>query len=301
VSETGLIDLHRHLDGSLRMTTLRELAESKGIALPKDSEILFYNGMGLTDALNRFGLTLSVLQDPDAVARVASEICEDAIETGVRDLEIRFAPQLHGGASMESIVDAVIDGVANRAGIILCGLYGESPELIDRLVSIGANRQAVCGIDLAGGPAPFHSFSMLDYAPVFRRAKKVGLGRTVHAGEGRPAAEIAMAVEHLHAQRIGHGTTLLNDPSVLELIIEKQIIIEACPTSNVHTGILESVDQHPISKWIDHGVLVTICTDNTLLSDVDGPEEYSRVRTIPGMTEEKLQLSILAGRKGLFS
>ncbi len=301
MADRGLIDLHRHLDGSLRMTTLRDLAATNEISLPEDNEILFYNGMGLPDALNRFALTLSVLQDPEAVARVASEICEDATAEGVRDLEIRFAPQLHGGASMESIVDAAIEGAAGRAGIILCGLYGESPDLIDHLVSIGATRQEVCGLDLAGGPASSHNFSMIDYAPVFQRAKQVGLGRTVHAGEGRPPGEIAMAIKKLHAQRIGHGTSLLDDPTVLDLIIEKEIIIEACPTSNVHTGILKSVTEHPISTWIDLGVLVTICTDNTLLSDVDSPEEYRRVESIPGMTEEKIQFSIEAGRRGLFS
>ena len=107
MAHEGLPDLHRHLDGSLRLTTLYALAERAGVALPEDpSAIRFYVGMGLHEALERFGWTLSVLQSCDAVRQVAGEICEDAAAEGATTLEIRFAPQLHQGAPMEAIVDA---------------------------------------------------------------------------------------------------------------------------------------------------------------------------------------------------
>src|SRR5262245_63139129 len=123
--------------------------------------------MTLEDALSRFAVTLSVLQTPDAVRRVASEICEDAAAEGVSTLEIRFAPQLHHGAPIEAIVDAAIEGAAGRAGLILCGLYGEPPDVLEKLVAVARGRREVVGIDLAGGPAKSHAFQLEDYAVPF--------------------------------------------------------------------------------------------------------------------------------------
>ena len=118
-----LVELHRHLDGSLRPDTVRELASSLGHSVPP--ELYFTPGMGLSAALSRFEFTLSLLQERETVARVAHEICLDAHAEGISGLEIRFAPQLHRGASVTDIVDAALEGSADRAGIILCGLYGE--------------------------------------------------------------------------------------------------------------------------------------------------------------------------------
>ncbi|MBT8496121.1 MAG: adenosine deaminase, partial [Deltaproteobacteria bacterium] len=126
MSFTGLPDLHRHLDGSMRMETLDELAKAEGKRVPPD--IRFHAGMGLDAALQRFAFTVGVLQTPEAVRRVAAEICEDAADEGVTTLEIRFAPQLHGECA--EIVDAVLAGIDGRAGLILCGLYGEDPAVL---------------------------------------------------------------------------------------------------------------------------------------------------------------------------
>jgi len=221
--EFPLADLHRHLDGSLRLDTLRELARRANREPPAD--LLFFPGMGLERALERFAFTLSILQDPSAVRRVADEICADARSEGVTTLEVRFAPQLHQGATLPAIVDAALEGLAGRAGLVLCGLYGESPAVLHALVDVAAVRSGVVGIDLAGGPAPGHSFGLTDYRAAFLRAEELGVGRTVHAGEGRPAREIRDAIEVLHAQRIGHGTTLLDDRSVLDLVLERGITI----------------------------------------------------------------------------
>ncbi len=278
---TGLAELHRHLDGSLRRSTLEELADACGRTLP--AELGFRPGMGLDHALAQFRVTLSVLQGPNAVRRVAAEMCEDAAAEGITRLEIRFAPQLHRGAVIPDIVDAALDGVAQRAGLVLCGLYGEPPALLEGLVAVAAKRPGVVGVDLAGGPTPAHDFGMEHYARAFTRAMEIGVGRTVHAGEGRPPAEIRTAIEVLHAQRIGHGTTLLEDPAVLDLVLERGVTIEACPTSNVHTGVIDAVSEHPIARWLELGVKVAVCTDNTLLSDVDLPTELARVAQVPGM------------------
>ncbi len=297
----GLPDLHRHLDGSLRRATLDELAAQAGIAVPAD--VGFAAGMGLDRALACFELTLSVLQDPAAVCRVAAEICEDAAAGGVTTLELRFAPQLHqrAGAALGDIIDAAVDGLAGRAGLILCGLYGEDPAVLAALVAAAASRPGVVGLDLAGGPVPGHTWDLASYAPAFRRAAELGLGRTVHAGEGRPPAEIATAIEVLGATRIGHGTTLLDDPRVLALVLEREVTIEACPTSNVHTGAIASIAEHPLPRWLALGVCVCVNTDNTLFSRVTAAAEHAHARAIPGMTDERLARAVAHGHAAAFT
>jgi adenosine deaminase len=292
---SGLADLHRHLDGSLRPATVAELAGALGLEVPPD--LPFFPGMGLQAALGRFAFTLSLLQSEAAVRRVAAEICEDAAAEGVTTLEIRFAPQLHGG-SLEGIVDAALEGIDGRAGLILCGLYGEDPGLLSRLVRIAATRPGVVGLDLAGGPAPGHAWSMADYARPFRQAAELGLGRTVHAGEGRPPAEIRTAIEVLGANRVGHGTTLLDDPAVLELVLQCSITVEACLSSNWHVGALPHWSAHPLPRWLELGVRATVATDNTLLSAVDAPEELRRAATL--LRPEQVASVIANGHAGAF-
>lgn len=293
----GLSDLHRHLDGSLRKATLGELAGMCGVRVPDD--VRFSAGMGLDGALACFRVTLSVLQTLEAVRRVAAEMCEDAAADGVTTLEVRFAPQLHGQPIGE-VIDAALDGIAGRAGLVLCALYGEDPARVMELVEVGAQR-GVVGIDLAGGPAPGHRWELASYAEAFRRAAELGLGRTVHAGEGRPAAEIGVAIEVLGAQRIGHGTTLEDDPRVCDLVLERGVTIEACPTSNVHTGVIAAVEDHPLPRWLARGVKACVNTDNTLFSDVTAAEEHARARAIPGMTDALLARAITCGHEAAFT
>jgi adenosine deaminase len=296
--QPALADLHRHLDGSLRASTLAELAARDGKEVPQN--LAFTPGMGLADALARFAFTLSILQTPEAVRRVASEICDDAAGEGVTTLEIRFAPQLHRGAPMEAIVDAALEGIAGRAGLILCGLYGESVSLLVALAEIGRTRSGVVGLDLAGGPTPTHDAELDDYSPAFAKAAEAGLGCTVHAAEGRPPHEIRVAIEKLFATRIGHGTTLLDDPAVVDLVLARGVTIEACPTSNVHTGAILALEAHPLPKWLTLGVRATVCTDNTLLSAVDAREEHARALRIPGMDERLLARAVEHGHDAAF-
>ena len=266
-------DLHRHLDGSLRPATVVDLAARRGLAVPAD--LPFHAGMGLEAALARFAFTVSLLRDLDAIRRVASEICEDAASEGVTTLEIRFAPQIHGPPVPE-VVDAALDGIAGRAGLLLCGLYGEDPVVLSGLVAVARSRPGVVGIDVAGGPAPGHRHGLADCQGPCLAARDAGLGVTIHAGEGRPAAEIALAIEVLGARRIGHGTTILGDERVVSLALERGVTLEACPTSNVHTGVVDSVGSHPLKAWIARGLRCCVNTDNTLLSAVTSPVEHAR-------------------------
>lgn len=292
-------DLHRHLDGSLRRSTLMELADSIGLEIPET--LGFEPGMGLAAALECFKHTLSVLQTPENVKRVASEICEDAAKERIDTLEIRFAPQLHQGASPRDILDAAIEGVAGRASLILCGLYGEPPEVLQHLVDLAVSRGDVVGIDLAGGSDPSHRWQLIDYRGSFERAAIFGLGRTVHAGEaGRGPEEIRVAIEELCAQRIGHGVTLMDDPAVVDLVIKNNVTMEVCLTSNVHTGSIKATSHHPLPKWLKAGVRACICTDNTMLSRTTLKEELVDAFHLPGMTQELFDQLIVYGQQAAF-
>lgn len=294
----GLPDLHRHLDGSLRPATVEQLARRFGLPLPP--RLQFSPGLGLSAALARFDFVLQLLQRPAELTRVAAEACEDAAADGVTTLELRFAPQLHRGAPLADIIDAVLDGLAGRAGLILCGLYGEDPALLHALVELAAARPRVVGIDLAGAPSPAHAWRLHDYAAPFQRAAARGLGRTVHAGEGRPPAEIRVAIERLGAQRIGHGTTLLDDPSLIDLVRARGVAIEACLTSNHQIGAITSVADHPLVRWLELGVAATICTDNTFFSAVTSSSEHHLAAALPGMTPAHLESTIQAGHAAAF-
>ncbi len=263
-------------------------------------DLYFHPGMGLGAALSRFAFTLDLLRQPEAVRRVAGEICDDAALDGVTTLEIRFAPQLHRGASIAAIVDAALEGANGRAGLILCGLWGEPIDVVMELVETARSRPGVVGIDLAGGPSETARFSLVDYAPAFSRARDLGLGRTVHAAEGRPPSEIRIAITELFAQRIGHGTTLLEDPSVVDLVLEHGVVIEACPTTNVQTSAIASLEAHPLPLWLARGIPACVNTDNTLLSRVSSSEEHARARSIPGMTEALLERAIAVGHAARF-
>ncbi len=292
-------DLHRHLDGSLREATLRELATPLGVVVPE--HIGFEPGMGLAAAPACFDVALAVLHEPAAVTRVAREICEDAAAEGVATLEIRFAPQLHHGAPIAAIVDAALEGCAGRAGLILCALYGEPPSILETFLETARSRPGVVGIDLAGGPATGHDFSIDDYAPAFARARDLGVGRTVHAGEGRPPAEIRRAIEQLHAQRIGHGTSLLDDPRIVDLVLESGVTIEACLTSNVHTGAIAAIEDHPLPRWLELGVRACINTDNTLFSATEAGREHDLAAALPRMTPALLERALECGHQARFS
>ncbi|MEE2755996.1 MAG: hypothetical protein VYA30_05025 [Myxococcota bacterium] len=293
-----LAELHRHLDGSIRSETLAELAAAAGVHVPET--LLFKPGMGLDDALSRFGFILTLLQDAASLTRVAHEICQDAKAEEIEHLEVRFAPQLHGLTSLAKSVDAVVDGLHDHGSLILCLLYGDPPELLENLVDLARDRPRVVGIDVAGGPASGHRWGLRDYGAGFSKARRLGLGRTIHAGEGRSVAEIKFAIEHLYAQRIGHGVTLLDDPNVVDLVRTRGVTIEACPTSNWHTGVIGQIAEHPLKIWLELGVSVTLCTDNTLLSDTTLPEEYSRVTDALSLSQDEVEKLRLNGVNGRF-
>jgi adenosine deaminase len=289
-----MIELHCHLDGSIRQTALIDFLGFD----PK--EIYFQKGMGLQNALRSFQTTLGTIQSPDLVQKAVDMLCSDLTLSGVYDAEIRFAPQLHYGAPLEETIDAAISGLYGNKRLILCGLYGEHPKLLDSLVEIAKTREKVVGIDLAGAPDNQHRFSLLDYSGAFTKAKKYGLGRTVHAGEGRSPKEIEVAINFLHAQRIGHGLSVMDDWKTMDLVLQKDVLIEACLSSNYHTGCISEYSEHPMKKWISEGIKFSLCTDNMLLSQTDLENEMYLARVHCGLSKREVALTQLWANEKTF-
>jgi adenosine deaminase len=281
-------ELHCHLDGSLRPATMLELGRDQRVAMPEDDPEALRDYMRVDDARNledylaRFGHTLSVMQTAEAMERIAYELAEDCAKEGVRYLETRYAPVLNidGGLTLAQAVEAPLRGLARAerefgitARVIVCGIRNMSPE-----VSLGLARLAVdfkdrgvVGFDLAGGesgnPASAHR-EAFDYA--FEH----GLPCTCHAGEGDGAGSVAEAMRTCHAHRIGHGTRLIEDPALMAEAREAGVAIECCLTSNVQTRTIESIDRHPLRRYMEAGLQVSLNTDNRLMSGTDLVTEY---------------------------
>ena len=290
-----MVELHCHLDGSIRESVLAKFLGYK----PK--EIYFYKGMGLEKALESFQITLGTLQTGDLVREAVFNLCVDLNLAGVYQGEIRFAPQLHYGAPIEDIIDAALAGIWGNMNLVLCGLYGEDPAILDRLVEAAKTRHRVVGIDLAGAPLDIHRWSILDYSDVFTKAKRYGLGRTVHAGEGRSAKEIEVAINFLHAQRIGHGLSVLDDHKTTDLVREKDVLIEACLSSNYHTGCIKEYSDHPMKQWFENDIKFSLCADNILLSQTNLEKEFHLARKHCGLTKEEIHQTQFWAKEKLFS
>ena len=290
----NLNELHLHIDGSLRKSTLQEFCPDLDL-----QGFGFRKGMTLEDCLGCFATTVTALDSPQRIARVVREICEDQKEIGVNKTELRFAPHIHG-VEPQLMVDAVTNALDNDANVILCGLYGENPKIFEQLVDMAKNNDRVVGIDIAGGPRNTHKYGLHHYVDAFMEAKKYGIGRTAHVGEGRPASEIVDAILTLDIQRIGHGCSLLESERAVNLVKERMIVIEACPTSNIHTGIYTSPSQHPIKQWIEKDVRVTVCADNSLMSGTNTISELWSTRFFSNLTDTEVNWIERSSELGLF-
>jgi len=283
-------ELHVHLDGSLRPDTLHALSAERGVALPVPDLASLGDYMRVDDARNledylaRFEITLAVMQDAEALERIAHELVIDSAEDGVRYVEVRWCPTLNtrGTLSLDEVVTAVHRGLRRGeretgtvARSIICALrnLGPSHALAMAELAVAHRALGVVAFDLAGGEAgnPARSF-----ASAFSLARAHDLAVTVHAGEGAGAESIREAVHLCGADRIGHGTRLAEDPSLLAYVRDRGIALEVCPTSNVQTRVAATFAEHPLKAQHEAGVRVTINTDNRLMSGVTLTEEYAR-------------------------
>ncbi len=282
-------DLHLHLDGSLRLETMLELAREQGIKLPADSVEglgkLLRMGAGersLNRYLTAFDHTLSVLQEKDALERCAYELAEDCAAENVRYIEVRFSPILHTrhGLSLKDSVESVRDGLRRaerdlniRTGVIICGIRHISPEssLVLAQLALEYKGDGVVAYDLAGAE---EHFPAKKHREAFFLILNNNINCTVHAGEAFGPSSIAQAVHYCGAHRIGHGTRLREDPDLMAYINDHRIALEMCLSSNVHTGAIQDFSDHPIKVYLDAGLRVTLNTDNRLMSNTNVTHEF---------------------------
>jgi adenosine deaminase len=281
-------ELHCHLDGSLRAGTLLELSTARGIQLSHRTAEALRPWMRADDAHNlgeylaRFDITLAVMQTAAELERIAHELVLDAALDGIRYLEARFCPTLHvrEGLTIDAVMDAVLRGLARGervtgtvARVIVCALrslpWPHAMEMAE--LAVACKDRGVVAFDLAGGELgnPAHA-----HAAAFDFARNSNLAVTVHAGEGDGAHSIHEAVHRCGANRIGHGTRLQEDPALEAYVIDRQIPLEVCPTSNVQTRVANTFAEHPLARYVSLGAVVTINTDNTLVSGVSLTDEY---------------------------
>jgi adenosine deaminase len=272
-------DLHCHYDGSLRLATVIELARRHGVKLfSYDHDALMAHmkygqtHASLADYLYGFAPLVDVLQEKDDIERTFYEACADAAAENVWHLELRYCPLLltKKGLRPDEVVAACARGAEKAekefnmsVRQILCGLkHLQQAEIIAELAASFVDR-GVVGFDLAG---PEIGYPIADHLAGIKIAKRHHLFITLHAGEATGPKTIAEALHDASAHRIGHGTSLINDEKILNYVIDHRIGIESCPLSNLHTGSVRSLKEHPLPEFLRRGVRVSINTDNRLVS-----------------------------------
>lgn len=296
-----LIDLHHHLDGSLRLETILDLGLSHNLPLPAKTleglrPYVQVSGPqpGVMAFIEKFEWMTGVLVDYDACRRVAYENVEDAAREGLDYLELRYSPWFMAEAhhlEAAGVVEAVTDGIrsaerdlgirANQIGI-LSRHYG--PQIawkeLDALLS---QKDEFVGLDLAGDEANFPGELFVEH---FKKAREAGWHITVHAGEAAGAESIWQALTGLGAERIGHAVRAVDDPALLDYLLEHQIGLECNLTSNVQTTTVPDYPSHPMRRFMELGLLATLNTDDPGISAIDLHYEYDVAAPKAGLTLE---------------
>ncbi len=320
--QSPLIDLHRHLDGSVRLETILDLGREHNLPLPAwDLESLRSHVQvteiqpGIMAFIAKFKWMTAALVDYDACERIGYENILDAKNEGIDYIELRFSPlfmsQAHG-LDPARIAAAVAEGVqrgATETGVkanligILSRHFGSEQAMVE-LRALLKNREHFVGLDLAGDEAHFPGELFVEH---FRLARESGWQITAHAGEAAGAESIWQAIRDLGAVRIRHATHALDDPALLEYMVEHHIGVEANLTSNVQTSTVPSYAAHPLKTLLEKGILATINTDDPSISNVTLPYEFEVAAPKAGLTQEQihqaqrnsLQLAFLTDREKL--
>lgn len=282
-------DLHLHLDGSMRVETLIDIAKKKGVELPSmDPEGLRpHVEMGaecesLEEYLKAFDITTSVLQDFESLRRAAFELAEDSAMENVKYIEVRFCPLLHTneGMNLHSIVKAVLQGLADAerqyditTGVIICGIRHMSPENSVELaeLTIAFKNRGVVAFDLAGAE---HDNPAKHHKEAFHKILNENINCTIHAGEAFGPKSISQALHYCGAHRIGHGTRLIEDRDLLNYVNDHRIPLEICLISNVQTKAIDAIENHPLKRYYEMGLRVTLNTDNRMVSNTTVTDEF---------------------------
>jgi len=285
-----VLELHRHLDGAIRVSTVLDLGRQHGLTLPADTEEgltpyvhIDSSEPGLLAFLERFRYLVEILVDEEACRRVAFESVEDAFREGLDHVELRFSPWFMAERhelDPQAVVEACIAGAAEAAdqfdiGVGLIGILSRTygPEICQReLSALLACCDHLVGVDLAGDEAGFPAALFKEHFSLVRDA---GLHVTVHAGEAAGPESIWSAINDLGAERIGHGFRAIEDPALITFLAEQQIGLECCPTSNLHTSTVERYADHPILHLARAGVPFCLNTDDPGISGITIGHEYS--------------------------
>ncbi|WKZ41300.1 MAG: adenosine deaminase [Anaerolineales bacterium] len=284
------VELHRHLEGSLRLTTMLDIARQHGVTVPVSMfnlsglvQVQDQDPMTFTNFLDKFKTLRLFYKSPDVIHRVTEEAVEDAAKDHVRYLELRFTPVALSraeGFPLHDVVDWVIKSSQAAAkkyeikvGLIASVNRHESHELAEQVAWIAAEhmKNGLVGLDLAGNEAEFASEP---FYGIFKEAKQTGLRITIHAGEWGPAENVREAIENLGAERIGHGVRVLEDENVTALAKESGTTFEVCVTSNFQSGVVNDLKQHPLPRMIEKGLNTTINTDDPSVSRITLAREY---------------------------
>ena len=304
------IDLHRHLEGALRLTSLRAIAEQHALDLPADSldalrpyvqmvagERSFRQFLAKFDVLRRF------YRSPEIIRRLAFEVVEDAARDNLIYLELRFTPAAlasSGRFALADVTDWVIAAVADAAQaypalqvrLIMSVNRHEPVALAEQVAQLAADRQAqgIVGLDLAGDEV---NFAAEPFRGVFRAARQAGLGCVAHAGEWTGAANVREAIEHLGVQRVGHGVRVVEDPAAVALARERAIAFEVCLTSNYQSGVVDNLAAHALPQMNSLGLRTTLNTDDPGVSGITLTDEYHIAVDALGLTLSDLHQALL--------
>jgi len=286
-------DLHVHLDGSVRLSTILDLADQQGVELPNGAEteqqLAEELHMGeichdLNDYLKAFDVTLKVLQTEEALYRAAFELGEDAARENVKYMEVRYSPILHAqeGLSFPVIVEAVAEGLreAKRqygimSGQIICGIRHITPESSLRLAElcVAFKDKAVVAFDLAGAEV---DNPPKDHKEAFYLIRNNNVNLTIHAGEAYGPESVHQAIHTCGAHRIGHGVRLREDGDLLNYVNDHRIPLEVCLSSNVQTRAVRGYESHPLPFYLSYGLRCTLNTDNRLITDASVTDEFEK-------------------------
>ena len=309
------VELHCHLDGSLRIETILDLARRHNVSLPSSdaSGLTKILSIGkkrgtLEEYITRFDITLSVMQTRDSLKRIAYELIEDVAAENIRYIEIRYSPILHtsNGMTLEEAIFSVRDGLKKgekdfgvRSGIIVCGIRHISPEASLKLADLCVRfkNKGVVGFDLAGAE---ENFPAKDHREAFYMILNHNINATIHAGEAFGPTSIHQAIHYCGAHRIGHGTRLKENKDLMRYVNNHRIPLEICLTSNWHTFSVRSLKHHPMRYYYDQGIRVTLNTDNRLMSNTTLTKEFGLARDLFGFTLHDFREVTIVAMKSAF-
>ncbi len=285
VQKLPKVELHRHLEGSMRIDTLLEIAHTNDRELDELTldqlrpHVQMVPGQPLTSEvfLNKFKVLRQFYNSPENIQRIARESVIDAARDNVKYMELRFTPKALCNVlqcTYTTVMDWVCKTVAETAAqydievrLLVSMNRHEGPNIGEEVldVAISYRDYGVVGIDLAGQE---HGYSCKPFKPIFKRARDAGLRSTAHAGEWEGADSVMDTIEYLQIDRIGHGVRAVEDAAVVQRLIDRNITLESCPTSNLHSGVVTDLQQHPLRELYRAGVYTTINTDDPLISNV---------------------------------